>query len=775
MLAVATTSTLHVSDPQSLRRATIIAPACTLDSPPTCYAWAPDNSCLILAQSYSISRYDTSGTLTGALFDGSTGGAGPITALVAKDRGNTVIFGAGERVHVLDAHSGKISKTFDTHKASVMSLSLSNDASLLASASANAVHVHNLTHGSHTVLRGIPSGESVTTCEFHPHARTRLLVGTGAQILVYDTTRPSGPLKTITVGARKDVSGEVVAIASSPFSKTLVAVACSGGAIALVDLEKEKGKSIYKTWSVHVPITCLAFSVEGATLYVGTENGKVFGQDLRALDKLPKTITVSENGDRVVALSMQKKLKPEDAAPPAKEPAVSKKPAQSKPLVQQDQNKTSGSRTTASKAQNSEKKPVISPLASRTIAGRGSPAVKVASNGSPRAARPRVGGAAGPKSPAARKLGGGGVSKRVFSPSKPSPARRGQSDVVPIENLLNLPASARPKEDTNPTGSALEPAASDFPPSISNAPSRATARTPATAESRLRTENVPPRRVSGSSAASASTGTSRTRSASGSTNSSGRASKASTRPTSAASSHTSPSAPPASKAPSAYRTKAMSRQSLTPSPDLPEVDEDAPATPLPMGKRAGKSKAGGMGVLGLGTPEVDRWIKAGQMSVVDREENRAGGKRVGFASETEDEDEVEVARRIPLPGDAVTEPALAVQVSPARRPGLASGSSASWAPVPSPLRNSASQPHLGSPNTRAAAGLLQTLLRDAMYEFRQETHGELVGLHLDMLRMGRGLRSEMRAAVDEFRGEIVALREENRVLKEENERLKRGF
>lgn len=63
--------------------------------------------------------------------------------------------------------------------------------------------------------------------------------------------------------------------------------------------------SIYKTWSVHVPITCLAFSAEGATLYVGTENGKVLGQDLRALDKPPRSITVSEQGDRVVALSMQ--------------------------------------------------------------------------------------------------------------------------------------------------------------------------------------------------------------------------------------------------------------------------------------------------------------------------------------------------------------------------------------------------------------------------------------------------------------------------------------
>ncbi|EPS98984.1 hypothetical protein FOMPIDRAFT_1061004 [Fomitopsis schrenkii] len=787
MLAVATTSALCLADAQSLRRTTSIAPARAFHSPPTCHAWTPDNATLILGQAHSISRYDSTGTHTKTIYDDSTGEAGAITALVTKDRGNTVIFSAGSRVHVLDAHTSKISKTFDTHKAPVVSLALSNDATLLASASAGAVHVHNLTHGSHTVMRGIPTGEPVTTCEFHPHARTRLLVGAGAQILVYDTTRPSGPLKTITIGTKKDASGEVVSIASSPFSKTLVAVACSGGTIALVDLEKEKDKSIYKTWSVHVPSTCLAFSAEGAMLYVGTENGKVLGQDLRALDKPPKSITVSAQGDRVVALAMQKKLKPEDAAQATKEPAASKKPAAaSKPLVQQDQNKTSAPRTTTTKAEHPEKKTVTSPVAARAIANKGSPALRsrVASNGSPRAARPRAGApVAGARSPVprTRKVSNGGVSKKAFSPPK-SPPRRAHIggkehddlDVsVRIESLLNLPVSARAKENVIPTNDASEPS----PPSISTAPARAAARTAA-----------PPaqaRKVSSSSTASAST---RTRSASGSTVSSGRASKASTRPTSVASS-CSPPAPPPKAAPAAPRARAVPslknapRRSLTPSPELPDDDDDdGPATPLSLAKRAtakgkggkGKDKAGGMGVLGLGTPEVERWVKAGDPG--NRADREREGKKVGFAGGSEDEDEgvdeVEIARRVPLPDDApAPAPAFAMQVSPARRPGAGS-----WAAVPSPLRHSASQPAgAGSPGTRAAAGLLQTLLRDAMHEFRRETHGELVGLHLDMLRMGRGLRGEMRAAVDEFRGEIAVLREENRVLREENERLKRGF
>jgi len=185
-----------------------------------------------------------------------------------------------------------------------------------------------------------------------------------------------------------------------------------------------------------------------------------------------------------------------------------------------------------------------------------------------------------------------------------------------------------------------------------------------------------------------------------------------------------------------------------------------------------------MGILGLGTPDVERWIRAGE--VREPEERRVdgqGGKRVGFASEergaegAEDED-----------GDrgAVTEekhkdvePGMAVQISPLRHLG---GSPASWAPVGTPLRNLAhGAASSGSPRTHAAAGLLQSVLRDAMYELRRETHGEMVGLHLDMLRMGRGLRTELRSVVDEFRGELSALQEENRRLREENERLRRGY
>lgn len=51
--------------------------------------------------------------------------------------------------------------------------------------------------------------------------------------------------------------------------------------------------------------TTIGFSPEGASIYVGTENGKLLVQDLRALDKPPKSFIVSELGHSIDTLAVQ--------------------------------------------------------------------------------------------------------------------------------------------------------------------------------------------------------------------------------------------------------------------------------------------------------------------------------------------------------------------------------------------------------------------------------------------------------------------------------------
>lgn len=242
MLGITTTSTLSIVDSAVLKKSPSSVPSCIALDQPTSSTWSTDNSCLYICSAHSIYRYDTSANSLDDIYSSTEIGA--ITNIQAKENG-TIVFSAGDEVHLLECSSNsKITQTYDSHKATVLSLSLSTDNTLLASTSAGAAHVHNLSLGSHIVLRGLPlNGQSITTCSFHPHSRTRLLLGVGRQLIVYDIMRPSGPLKTV---ALNEVGlGDIVAIACSPFSKTLVAAATSSGHVGLIDLDKEKGYACF--------------------------------------------------------------------------------------------------------------------------------------------------------------------------------------------------------------------------------------------------------------------------------------------------------------------------------------------------------------------------------------------------------------------------------------------------------------------------------------------------------------------------------------------------
>ena len=65
---------------------------------------------------------------------------------------------------------------------------------------------------------------------------------------------------------------------------------------------------LFRTLNVKVPLTAIGFSPEGAAIYLGTENGKIFVIDLRSLDKSPKAVVVSETGSRIETISIQVRL-----------------------------------------------------------------------------------------------------------------------------------------------------------------------------------------------------------------------------------------------------------------------------------------------------------------------------------------------------------------------------------------------------------------------------------------------------------------------------------
>ena len=233
MLAVVTTDALVVLDPK--KTSTCPPPSCTLTSP-TAASWTPDNSALLIAHSCGIQKFDVQGILQSTVYVPSES----TPAVACKDKGHTVIFSAGNEVSFVDTSSGKVAHKLDTHKSPISSLAISTDGTLLATFTPEGVQTHNLSLNTTTTLRGLPlNAGSVTACVFHPHMRTRLLLGIGNLLAIYETTRPSGPSKVVAMDEKN--TGDIIAITSSPFSKTLVAVGFSGGAVALVDLDKDKG------------------------------------------------------------------------------------------------------------------------------------------------------------------------------------------------------------------------------------------------------------------------------------------------------------------------------------------------------------------------------------------------------------------------------------------------------------------------------------------------------------------------------------------------------
>ena len=207
------------------------------------------------------------------------------------------------------------------------------------------------------------------------------------------------------------------------------------------------------------------------------------------------------------------------------------------------------------------------------------------------------------------------------------------------------------------------------------------------------------------------------------------------------------------------------------SPELPRE----PVTPISLGKNATKAPLAsatctGDGLLGLTSPEVAKWAKGesqkgkGKEKVAEMKKTRFAQhpdakESSGGSDESEDEGSLGDEGR-----DEERAQELSLQVSP-RRP----TAPPTW--LQSPHRPSTENLNMNG----AAQDFLRSIVHDVMYDLQRETKAEMMGLHLDLVRMGRGWKRELREIMEEWNGEIQELKAENRRLKEENGRLRRGY
>ncbi|KAI0273483.1 WD40-repeat-containing domain protein [Gloeopeniophorella convolvens] len=814
MLAILTTGHITVAEPSALRRGpSALPPSC--EAPPSPYVagvWSPDNASLYLATSDSITRYDASGTLVKSVWPPADSPApvDAIDSLAVKDKGSLIV-SMGSAVHIVEHSSlpsscAKIAQTLPPHPDAVHpvhALSLSHDSTLLAAASAGAAVVHNLALGVQTPLRGLPG--PVAVCTFHAHSRVRLFLGVGPALVVYDITRPSGPSKVAPIG--DGAEGDVVAVACSPYSKTLLAVACSSGYVALVDLDKELGR--IRSFHFKVGVTSLVFSADGASLYIGTEDGRLLVQTLRSMDE-PKTVAVGEEGCRVEGLAITKKSKHSVDAASKTTGSVSNKPLSQHDIHSPRRSSTGkGSAPSALKKSTSEGtvddgKP---PLKSDTplVRKRVSSTTALGNRKIVSSVRSIFTNAAADDTPAADSTPAAGIKVRVTgrsttpplpppnftSPASkpaPRPSVRTKPAAQPSSAALSAPvAKARTRTVSSSTRNADVPEVKPVgltTPRVSprtrtlSAPKSPSSTSPA----------APPPRARAKPAASPAPSTSPRVPISPPT-----ASAASRRPASATSRLTVTANGTARVGARQRATSGVSRTSTTrtrsppppPVPSIPQVLDSSTRTPSPelltppsplrdtappFPIKQDRPLKKGLSMLGLATPEVERWIAGKAPEKVPAPEfppDAGSSDDENNADYAEDIEKLERSRIAELSTQRNAKGAprprtLSMQITPRKAP--------AWAA--SPLRHSMTE---GSPGVKGVTGLLHALISDAMLDFRQETRAEMVGLHLDLVRMGRAWRQEMRAGMQEYVGDLRELREENRKLREENERLRRGY
>lgn len=725
MLALVTTTALVLASPVTLKNPPSLLPISQhLSSQYLASAWSPDNSSLYLASPLSIDRFIISQSRLDEAIYVQSKEEGEINAMAVTPSGN-VVLGVGKKVIVLEyvAGSAKVLKTYETHGSAITALAVSNDSTLIASASLKGVHIHDVLVPAKHISLPLPTGapKSASTMTFHPHVRTRLLLSLGCDILVYDVDKPSAPVKPISIGR------DVVGIACSPFSKTLVAVASTGN-VGLVDLDKDK--RLFKTVLSPQLITSITFSPEGAAIYLGVRDGlKIL--NLRELDKEMKGVYVSEAGQGVVCLAVQKRLKTSASAvkPSISNPSLASSPARA--------------RAKAASNARSPLRPVI-------------------------AAVPRKSGISSIKS----SIAGTPTKPDALHTSTPTRRVSNLGAFSPSRNPIS-PRSSRGTNNSELATGVLRTRVSTSRENIfddaSDTPMRSNTRVTSSQKSgvlgidahsgesisarlaSLRTDKTRVTRVaSGSSARSEIT---RTSNLSAGTKTKGSSLNRAPSTISISSSKTRDSA--RSKTPTDDARTDLSSPDfpidpITPVSDMKRqpagiaVEAQKPRVRPSAGRPRTETGSTGIGVIGTGKSRGSK--NKGKEEVNVNADD--AGKCEELDAVEENEEEVQVAH----------ERELLMQISPR-------GSAAhTW--VPSPLRRTSGT----FPMQSGASGAYE-LFRGLIADMQAKNHADMKALHVDMLRMGRGLRQEM----EEWGGEMKKLREENERLREENDRLRRGY
>lgn len=245
MLALTAGKRLVLTDHTSLKiltKSKVREERNTLDIEPTALAWTHDGSGLFLATDGAIRKYDRTGRFERVVCC-YQGASSRLLAVMAD--GSSLFYANGDHAVQVAFTTGETTLASGTLSSPILSISLSNDDTTLAICSKFECVLRNLSDSTQVSLGGFPTDTvtNIRTCTFHSHHCKRLFIGCGRYLLIFDTTVPSRPIKTVKLQERASTRRpleNVECIASSPFSDNLVAVGYSHGLIGLAEIKRGK-------------------------------------------------------------------------------------------------------------------------------------------------------------------------------------------------------------------------------------------------------------------------------------------------------------------------------------------------------------------------------------------------------------------------------------------------------------------------------------------------------------------------------------------------------
>ncbi|KAG8807838.1 hypothetical protein FRC17_004241 [Serendipita sp. 399] len=679
-LLVATTSSVAtiIVDQASVNKGTTITP--DAQSIPhkssgviTCATalWNGEGDALIGFQTGEVERIDSEGVSKGIIYAFDE----PVVAIIQKET-NVVFVGTENKISTVnidngdlldseinvcpnfcpESAGGDVAQPLQKAPSKLKALDFCADKGLLSIMTENVILLHYLSTSTQVSMNLQRLSSPPSGAIFHPHKAGKMVVFGGSQVVIYDTAKPSVPIRVVPLSAREPIVD--VAFLSGVESKNTLVVATSYGEVYSIDFDKTR-PIVSKLDLQELPckISCLS----NGKLIIGTRAGRVLIQAGDSFSPL-------WSSDRQIIALEPSRASP--LSPNAAKPGVNignittRKPTlPTKPVA-----------TRATKA---------IPLRAHPIEA---PSDRKETNGAPRAKRIPSGASERVRSPTTTRSVSGDTGNSVLGSAKegvkplPSAASSPKSTRTPPSKLSSTTPASSPRFNTNIPRQVESPTSSRGGRSLPHHPGE---RTP------------------------------------------------------------SPDLPGVSDISAIYPVKGTPGMKT---PSVADDDDDITIGTTPA-HTARSSRASDIEQSSKVRPSMQKENQRGMPNKVGHIRNASNGDRRGTLKPNSQQ--VGNVKRTPLRNALAND---SLQLSPMRTPAR------------TPVRQSIE-----------AKEFIRDVVKEAMREREEEQRDELRALHLDVVKMGRLWKTELRDLMEEYIGDFKALQEENQRLRAENDRLRRGY